>query len=106
MGLSLPLFGLSQPELPDARMEDAFEAFAGSGVGENGAGQLVAIQSSFFVDHLQTEDGPDFGQGRLARLDDSARQVISIDDWYATGAKQLRKGGFAHSNAAGHTQES
>src|SRR5882672_5620929 len=105
MRLGLPLFGLSPPKLADAWVKDAFKAFAGGRVGKNGAGQFVAIQMSFFVDHLRAKGSADFGQGRLAGLDDSARKVISIDHGDVAGANQLSAGGFAHSDAAREAEE-
>jgi hypothetical protein len=82
-------------------VQDGFELPAGGRVGENAPRQFFAAQPPVRPGHFGAKSGQDFGQGRLARLDDLARQVVGIHYTDSAVTEQLGAGGLAHANAAG-----
>jgi hypothetical protein len=93
------------PKLSDARMQDTFELLSRGGIGKDEFGNGFAIQASIIIEHLRAESGGDFGQSRLAGFDHRAGEIVGIDDWYISRAKELSTGGFAHPNTTGQAQE-
>jgi hypothetical protein len=82
-------------------MQDAFKPQAGRGIGEYPPGKLVAPQLAVRRQDSGPERFPDLGQGRLARFNHLARQIVGVHDGDPARAKQLGGGGLAHANATG-----
>jgi hypothetical protein len=96
-----PSLHLGAPKHPDTGMKDFFEPLAGSDVGEDTAGQLIAAQSAIRPGDLGAEGGQNLRQGRLAGLNDLSRQIVGIHYWHPARAKEPGRGGLAHANATG-----
>jgi hypothetical protein len=96
-----PSLDLSVPECPDAWMQDVFELPASGGVGKNAACQFIAAQLAVRPGELGAEGCQHFSQRRLARLNDLARQVVSVHHRNPARTEELGRGGLAHANATG-----
>ena len=99
-----PHIELGLPEGANAGMQGLFQFASGIGIREHAPGQGVAAQTATVIDHLSTKMLHDFSQGRLARLDDLARDEIRIDHRQTALAQQVGGGGFAHADAAGQSE--
>jgi hypothetical protein len=95
---------LGAPEHPDAWVQDGLKLPAGGRDGKNEPRQFSAAQPAVRPGDFGAENGQDFSQRRLARLDNLARQVVGIHYPNSTVAEQLGGGGLAHANAASKTE--
>ena len=70
-------------------MKNRFEPMEGVGVGEDTTGQFIAAQTAIRSGDLRAKGRHDLGQGRLAGLNDLARQVVGIHDRNAALPEEL-----------------
>ena len=99
--LPAPGFNLRQPARLDARVQNGFKFFAGSGVRKNNLRQFIPAQLGAGGDNVPAKNRLDFRQSRLARFNQLVRQFVGIHDLCAAFAEKLGGDGLAHANAAG-----
>jgi hypothetical protein len=96
-----PLFDLRLPQLSNPRVEDRFQFLAGYRIAENPLCHEIAPKASGIVEQFGAEYVTNFGQRRLAWLDDLPRQLVRIDDCDSALSEQIGTGGFSHADSAG-----
>lgn len=92
-----------QPKLPNSGMKDGFEFFASHWICEDTPSKLIATKAAVGPNQVSPEGIANFGKGRLAGLDESAGEKVSIDDRHAALGEQRSRGGLSHPDAAGKT---
>lgn len=81
-------------------MSDFLEAAPSAFVAEHDAAQLGAVKSPILVQDLRTKLLDDPRKAKVPRLDDTAGELIRVEDWQFAGAPSRCDGAFAGAEPA------